>query len=147
MHRGAPPYNARFAHQLLPDAIALADTLARGTALEHHPIRFLSLSAGKDEYVYHLPDHHFIRCIKNRYEIPAWRVCGDFALLRVELMDEAMHTVGPVTGWPMIYRDNRWQKLDRSEDGHYSLAGNESFDLPPYAARCFNLDHHELLDQ
>jgi hypothetical protein len=136
----------RNAKQLLPDVIDLAHAITRSTALERRTAEYISIALEKDEYVYHAPDRLFIRCIKDRFELPAWRLCGDFALIRVELMDDAMKTVGPVMGWHMVYREGRWQRLFQNEE-FFSFSDGQPVEIPPYAARCFNLDRRELLDR
>lgn len=145
--KGAAPHNQRFALQLLPDVIELLDPIVRSTASEKHAPEYVSLSAGHDEYVYHLRDKVFIRVDKGRYELPAWRVCGDFAVVRVELMDEWMRNSIPVMAWYMIFREDRWQHLTKNEDGAFVYGTSGPVELPPYAARCFNLDRKELLDR
>jgi hypothetical protein len=144
--RGRVPEVYRLEKQLLPDTIELIEQVVKSTRLERRFAEYVSLSFGKDEYVYHAPDRVFIRVVKDRYELPAWRVCGDFALVRVELMDESMKTLGTVMGWSMIYRDGRWRRLLRGNEGQYTYDNLQAIVLPPYAARCFNLDRKELLD-
>jgi hypothetical protein len=144
-HAGSPhpamraPDTYRYANQLLPAVVSIADQIALAGALEHKRPEYVSLAKEKDEYIYHLPDRVFIRCIKNRYESPSGRVCGDFAIVRVELLDEFMKTIPPIMAWPMVYRENQWQKLVQDEEGRYLWQSFNPIELPPYAARCFDL--------
>jgi len=131
------PDSFRYSNQLLPAVVAIAEQISLGGSLEKTPPCYVSVSTGKDEYVYHLKDKIFIRCIKDRYELPSWRICGDFAVVRVELMDESMNTLPPVMAWFMIYRENRWQKLFKDEEGHFLRESFSPAELPPYAVRCF----------
>ncbi len=124
-------------NQLLPTLVSLVERVAMGSALERRPPQFVAISTGKDEYIYHLKDKVFIRTIKDRYEMPTWRICGDFAVARVELMDESMKTLPPIMAWHMVYRDDRWQKLIKSDDGQYLREDFSPAELPPYAVRCF----------
>jgi len=127
----------RFANQLLPDTVDLVTAIAKNTRLERHSLHFVALSKGKDEYVYHLDDRVFIRCIKDRFELPIGRVCGDFAMVRVELMDDSMNTLGSVMAWSMIYREGRWQRLMPTGEGALTYGDSQTAELPPYAVRCF----------
>ena len=129
----------RFASQLLPALVAIIDRIASGSVVEHHRPEYLAVATGKDEYIYHLNDRVFIRCIKDRYEMPTSRICGDVAVVRVELMDDSMKTVPPIMAWYMIYRDGEWRKLMRDEGGEFLWDSYKRVELPPYATRCFNL--------
>jgi len=134
---GHLPDSFRYAHQLIPAVVDVAERIALGSALERRPPHYLAVATGKDEYVYELKDKIFIRRIKDRYETPLGRICGDFAVVRVELMDESMKTLPPIMAWYMIYRDDRWQKLIRNDEGRFSRDNFSDADLPPYAQRCF----------
>lgn len=118
--------------------VSIADQMTQAGALERRRPEYIALSKGRDEYVYHIRDKVFLRCIKDRYELPSGRTCGDFAIVRVELMDEDMKTIPPLMVWPMVYRDNAWQKLVRDEEGRYLWQNFNPIELPPYATRCFN---------
>jgi hypothetical protein len=131
------PDSYRYANQLLPAIVALAERAAMGGAVERKAPQYVAISTGKDEYVYHLKDKIFIRSIKDRYEIPTWRICGDFAVARVELMDDSMKTLPPIMAWHMIYRDDHWQKLAQGDDGQFMREDFTPAELPPYAKRCF----------
>jgi len=131
----------RYARQLLPAITELVDRIAKGGLLERRPPAFAALSMDRDEYIYHLSDKVFIRRIKDRYEIPTGRTCGDMAVVRVELMDDAMKTLPPVMAWYMIYRDERWHKMAQDDEGRFIWENWSPVELPPYARRCF--DHVE----
>jgi hypothetical protein len=134
---GRLPDSYRYANQLLPAVVSIAESMADAVILERKHPEYVALSKGRDEYVYHLQDKVFIRYIKDRYENPSGRVCGDFAIVRVELMDDDMRTIPPLMAWPMIYRNNEWQKLVRDEEGRYLWQNFKPIELPPYATRCF----------
>jgi hypothetical protein len=131
----------RYARQLLPAVVELIDRIAKGGLLERRPPAYAAISMDRDEYIYHLSDKVFIRRVKNRYEKPTGRTCGDVAVVRVELMDDAMKTLPPVMAWYMIYRDDRWQKMARDDEGRFVWENWSPVELPPYALRCF--DHVE----
>jgi len=142
-HHGVPkPRDQdRYARQLLPAMTQLVDRIAKAGLLEEKPPAYAALSMDRDEYIYHLSDKVFIRRIKDRYEKPTGRTCGDVAVVRVELMDSAMKTLPPVMAWYMIYRDERWQKMARDDEGRFVWENWSPVQLPPYAGRCF--DHVE----
>ncbi len=135
---GKAPDSYRYANQLLPAVVSIADRMTNTAVLERKRPEYVALSKGRDEYVYHLRDKVFIRCIKDRYESPSGRVCGDFAIVRVELLDDDMKTIPPLMAWPMVYRDGEWQRLVRDEEGRYLWQNFNPIALPPYASRCFD---------
>jgi hypothetical protein len=132
------PDSYRYAKQLVPVVVALSERIAEGSAVERKRPEYVAVSAGADEYVYHLRDKIFIRRIRDRYELPPWRICGDFAVVRVEFMDDSMATVPPIMAWHMIYREEQWQRLVEDEGGRFLRANYTPTELPPYAIRCFD---------
>jgi len=116
----------------------MIDRIALGGLLERRPPSYAAVATGNDEYVYNLRDKVYMRCIKDRYEKPTWRTCGDVAEVRVELMDDAMNTLPPVMAWYMIYRDERWEKMVRDDEGRFAWKNMSPVMLPPYARRCFD---------
>lgn len=134
-----------YARQILPDVLGMVPSVAMLTS---RPVQYLSIAYGKDEYIYSFSDKVFIRRQENRWELPAWRVCGDFALVRVELLGENMNTVAPIMAWPLLYREGRWERLSPDESGTgLRRSDSRPVELPPYAVRCFNLDRREILDR
>lgn len=142
----AAPQPMNFEKELLPQIIDVLTQSLIAASSDPHPPRYASLALGKNEYVYSLTDRKFIRMIKDRYELPPWRLCGDWASVRVALLGESMDPVVPETVWYLAYRDDHWVRLTRDDDGNFFRDGSKA-DLPPYAIRCFNLDHAELTDQ
>ena len=143
---GAPPQPLKFEKELLPQVVGMLTQNLIAASSDPHPPHYASIALGKNEYVYSLTDRKFIRMIKDRYELPPWHVCGDWASLRVALLGESMDPVIPEAVWYLAYRDDHWVRLVRDEDGNFFREGAKA-DLPPYAVRCFNLDHAELTDQ
>lgn len=144
--RRGPRPRLQSARDLLPHVVELISVPAIAASSDRHAPWFASIALGKDEYVYSLLDKVFIRSIKNRYELPAWHICGDWASVRIELLGESMETVTPVMVWFLAYRDGQWARVIQDEDGRFFRAG-EKAEMPPYVVRCFNLDKKELTDQ
>jgi hypothetical protein len=124
---------------LLSDVVSLLDPIAASSPLELRHPEYVAIATGKDEYVYHLADRVFIRCIKDRYELPIARLCGDFAVIRVEVMDVSMKTLIPVMAWYLVYREERWQRLQRDESGQFYRGNSSVVLMPPYATRCLDI--------
>ncbi len=138
-----PPLN--FSQELLPQVVDQLMLEAVAASGGPHSPRYAAIALGKDEYVYSLVDKKFIRLVKGRFELPPWQICGDWASVRVALMGESMEAVAPETVWFLAYREGRWVRLKRDEDGQF-FKGLEPASIPPYAVRCFNLDHRDLTD-
>lgn len=139
------PQALKFAQELLPQILEMLSFTAIAAAGTHQSPHYAAVALEKDEYIYSLLDKKFIRVIKDRYELPAWRLCGDWASVRVSLMGDSMQTVAPVSLWFLAYRDGRWVRLQRDEEGRF-FKNLEPADLPPYAVRCFNLDNRDIVD-
>jgi hypothetical protein len=133
--------------ELLPQVLSMVQVLAIAGANRHGMARYVSIAFGRDDYVYSLADQRFIRCIKDHYALTPWRVCGDFAKVRVAVMGESMEPMAPETIWYLAYRDGHWTRLLKDEDGHFTRGNLQPAELPPYAVRCFNLDQKEVLDE
>lgn len=129
----------KFSTELLPSIIDQVGMVAIAGADGRHMPRYATIGLDQDEYVYSLTDKIFIRTMKGRYELPSWRLCGDWASVRVEIFDESMNAIGPATVWFLAYRDGRWVRVVRDESGFF-VRNEHPVDLPPYAVRCFNLD-------
>ena len=139
------PIPLPFTRTLLPQIVEMIRLAAVAASADPHAPHYASIGLGKNEYVYSLADQRFIRVIKDRYELPPWQVCGDWASARVELMGESMEDCVPAAIWFLAYRDGRWNRVFRDEEGHF-LRGGRPAEVPPYAVRCFNLDHRDLTD-
>lgn len=135
------------AQALLPQVLSMVQILAIAGANRQGMARYVSIALGRDDYVYSLSDQRFIRCIKDHYALTPWRVCGDFAKVRVAVMGESMEPMAPETVWYLAYRDGRWARLVKDDDGHFTRGNLQPAELPPYAVRCFNLDQKEVLDE
>ena len=107
---------------------------------------YVSLGLDRDEYIYSIVDQHFIRIVQKAFELPSWRLCGDWAQVRVEVFDDDMEAIGSPEVWVFAFRDEQWQRLSMDEGGLFRKSNLEQVQLPPYAIRCFNLDHKELTD-
>lgn len=132
-------------HELLPAVVTMAAVSALAGMGGVREPRYAVIALGKDEYVYSLIDKKFIRLIKDRYELPPWQLCGDWASVRVALLGEAMEPVAPISVWFLAYRDEKWVRIQRDEEGRFFKDFTPA-SLPPYAVRCFNLDNKDLTD-
>ncbi|HVO32792.1 MAG TPA: hypothetical protein VMU17_02685 [Elusimicrobiota bacterium] len=143
----AAPDNHRFDNGLLPAVVDMVSRVAAAVPEARYIPHYVSIALGKNEYVYSLRDKQFIRCITDRYELPPWRLCGDFAEIRVAMLGDAMEPVTPETVWYLAYRDGQWIRLVKDDEGHFERTNLMEAILPAYAVRCFNLDNKELLDR
>jgi hypothetical protein len=145
-HMNGPLEYAMSDSHIIARTVDLLHDAAIQAAAEPHVPAFASISLDQDEYIYSLPDKHFIRVIKKRHEIPAWRHCGDWAQVRVERYDENMDSIDRPELWVFIYRDTQWQRIELGAGGMFLNANRQAHHMPPYAVRCFNLDRKERSD-
>jgi len=134
------------ASQLLPAIVEQLQMMRFVESNQKSPW-FVSIALDKDEYIYSLTNKQFVNLQKNRYELPPWRVCGDWAIVRVALLGANMENVAPVNVWYLVYRNGQWQRMLKSDEGQLTDQRLQPMTVPPYARRCFNWDHKEVTDE
>lgn len=131
---------------LIAKTVEMLHAMSAETPVGPHVPTFASVSVDADEYIYSLPDSHFIRVIMKRHALPSWRHCGDWAQVRVERFDQNMDSIGRAELWVFVFRDGQWQRLPVEAGGIFLDSNRKAIEMPPYVVRCFNLDKKELTD-